>query len=740
MKKKKAPKLFKSYPEIISGFVAIFITGILLATLFPANLSLIWLSLALILFTISFCNISAKSKQVLLYTAALTASMFYGAVRYSPPVDFTDFLQLDQSTGILTGCYTGQSSIVGANRINYVFDSITYNSEEQQISIPGQVVCSTVTNREKLYPEEYYSMSGTMIVSSIDQPPHFQIEKFEGFDEENPSLLSIAKQLQATIKRGLSSVIKKEHAAIINGFILGDTSQISDKSLFVETGISHLLAISGQHIMIIVFVLASILHWFKVPPISRSILISIFLIFYATITVGSPSVWRALIMYICVATIMHIESAPSPIRPISIAAFILLLYNPSYISNAAFILSFTAVLAIIYLRQPIEYLFLKIHIPEAISRYLAVTFAANLGTTPMVAYLFGTVSLSALFVNPLVVWSFSFILPVAFFIAIVSLISVPLAVYLSPALSLMLDLLLSFLEFAKNIPGMYFYVGNLSGLLILIIYFLLLTGSAIFNRWQIKQLAASVKKKPSPIKIHRTSIPTEEKASIKINEKSSIKQVNITKIEEQPEELLPYERLFENPFIHDETISALDDLLNKLRRRPLNSSIKIEEVIPIKALPVDLQNIYYRLYDLDETVIKKDPVRIIEAHIYLLSLVGNEILNRINANLVPTITPNDLDISLKLQNRYLTTAVLSDLILRFELIQRITDPRMKELIHRGQNLHDRVQRLLDKMLKNETPELFAREHLKIRVEYLKWCWEFIQLDNNIKSENRNTQH
>ena len=106
-----------------------------------------------------------------------------------------------------------------------------------------------------------------------------------GYEKQLTSLFTFAKQIQAKIKDGLTSALKQEQASIVIGFILGDTRQISDKSIFVETGISHILAISGQHIMILIFVLASFLHWFKIPPVSRCIFISVILSFYAMITI-----------------------------------------------------------------------------------------------------------------------------------------------------------------------------------------------------------------------------------------------------------------------------------------------------------------------------------------------------------------------------------------------------------------------------------------------------------------------
>ncbi len=728
MKKKTEPRIFKSYPEVLPVFVAIFISGILVSENFTNDLYITWLCLSIASFISSFFVESPKNKSIILFLAAFTASMFYGAIRHTENYDFKDLLVLDNTEGILSGTYTGRSNIHHKNKISYTFKDVCYTTNEQTVSIPINVNCQYILNRERLYPEQSYSMAGKMKVVSFDKALVFEVASFTNIETKSVSLFTSMKQLQEKIKTGLNKALNEKQAAIVTGFVLGDTSKIKDKSIFTETGISHVLAISGQHIMILIFLLASIMHWFKIPPISRSAMIAIILVFYAMVTAGSPSIWRALIMYVSVAAIMHLESSSSPVRPVAIAAFIMLLYNPSYIKNAAFILSFTAVLSIIFLRQPFEFILSKLHLPLVLNRYLAVTFAANLGTMPMVAYLFGTLSLSSLIVNPLILWTFTFILPISFVIAFLSIFSIS-TVYLSSGLSILLDYLISFLEYVKNIPGLYFYVGNISPVTILCVYVMMLYLTSIFNNWQLKHIKAAYEKQEIE-KIPVKQLPQEKSIEIHIDSKSKATPTLLSQkihiIENKKNDI----KENPNPFSNSEIVKAIDEMLSNLKRLKVKNSN--QEIFSVNSMIIESQNIYHRLFEMEEELFKKEPERLLQAHIFMLALIGYELLNRLNSNLEQPI-PNDiLEIKTIVKDRYLPIAIIADQLMNSNLPNTVTNEQLKVVLNQIKILFIRSQKLLQQILSDKNFENSIKQHLVLRNEMVKCCLKFIQCDNVIK--------
>ena len=729
-RKKKESKIFKTYPEVLPIFVALFIVGILLSEQFSSDLYVVWVGLSLATFILSFLVKSEKVITISLIIASLSASMFYGAIRAKPKWDFSDLLVLDNTSGTLYGRYTGESTILSKQKISYVFKDTNYSVDQQTIDIPTKVSCRTILNRERLYPEQYYTMTGKLRIISFDKPPVFEITDIINTEKKQPSISTTAKEFQLKIKNSLNSALKKEHSAIVIGFLLGDTSRITDKSIFTETGLSHILAISGQHIMIIILFAASILHWFRIPPISRCVLISIILSFYAMITVGSPSVWRALIMYLSISTIFMMEAASSPIRPLSIAALIMLLYEPSLLHSASFILSFTAVLSIIFLTPFFKFLLSILHLPESICQYLAVTLSANIGVMPMAAYLFGTVSLSSLFVNPLILWTFTFILPLGFIIAFLSIFSIS-PVLLISGFSILLDTLISFLEYVKDIPGMYFYVGNISSFTILLIYSGLLFLVSIFNRWQIKHVLL-LSRKPAIDKIPVTTLPQKKTAEIIIDKNSKAIHTLLNKTEHNSNIVKEVSQKSLNPLKNKDIVEAIDEIILGLKRLKIESLDMSDEIIPVNSLNIDSQNLYYRLLNMDEALFLKEPERLLQAHVFMLAIPGYELISRINSSLETPLTNDIFLTDSKVNDRFLAVAIIADSIMSSNISSRISEPNFHELIIKGENLFLEAEKLLRKILDDKNFEESIQDHISLRKELIKWCWSFVKYDNILK--------
>lgn len=124
----------------------------------------------------------------------------------------------------------------------------------------------------------------------------------------------------------------------VKTFILGDKQDLNDEILnsYQQNGVSHLLAISGMHISLLVVILSKILKKFKYSYF----IISIFLIFYAFLTNFTPSVLRAVLLYI----FNKIDKK----NLILLIASLMLFYNPYYIYNVGFLFSFIISFYLIY--------------------------------------------------------------------------------------------------------------------------------------------------------------------------------------------------------------------------------------------------------------------------------------------------------------------------------------------------------------------------------------------------------
>jgi len=123
-------------------------------------------------------------------------------------------------------------------------------------------------------------------------------------------------------------------------FILADKSGLDYiTNIYQENGISHLLAISGMHISLIVSILQKL-----IKSKNKHMIISIFLMFYLLLINYPPSAMRAVISF---ALSKYIDSK----KTIIIILILMLLYNPFYIHNAGFLFSFIISIYLIYLKK-----------------------------------------------------------------------------------------------------------------------------------------------------------------------------------------------------------------------------------------------------------------------------------------------------------------------------------------------------------------------------------------------------
>lgn len=708
---------------MLVGFTAVFVCGLLFSALLPAGMHFAMLVAAICCLLLSFPEAFSRHRLLFLGLAAFLAAAFYGNLRAEPEANFSHFLSLDKIRGQLSGQFKGEFRLSRSGSIRFKLLDATFSADDQKVKVPGLVECIVKTPDLFPEPEQQYTLEGTFSVTQPGRPPSFNAEQIRSATA-GPGLTGLAGRVQRKLRDGLNTVLPRRHAGIVTGLILGDTSQIpqAEKILFRETGISHLLAVSGQHIMVIIFCLAAILHWLKVPPLSRSIMTALFLIFYAMTTTGSPSVWRALIMYLCVAVILHTEAFPSPVRPVSIAALILLLYRPALIFNAAFQLSFTAVLSIVFLREPIERLFRRFYFPETFSRYMAVTLAAGFGTIPMTAMLFGTVSASSLLVNPLIIWSFSYILPVAFITAALSIFWPAASIIVAPGLSLVLDGLLAFLGKAQMIPGQYFYVGNLPGFMIAGLYGVMLFLAATSNRRQLEEKLAQAAGSEASSPAADTAKVSAEKL-VESRQKQSLPTATKTD---------------RHPFRHAPTLTAMDEMLCECGLRPLkNLKADEKDLIPLQNLSLDSQNLYHRMTDLDRKTFIAEPERLLQSHIFLMALTGNEILNRISTHLDPPPVPGEIRIGQPVKDRSLAAAVLAETLLHSSILTRARSDDFMMLISRGQGIFARARRQLERILENLNFEESIEQHFALRHDMLTWCNEFINYDVNSRQTDNN---
>ena len=212
------------------------------------------------------------------------------------------------------------------------------------------------------------------------------------------------------LKSGLRKFFKKsfsdEAYGFINGIILADDSNIDDdvKSLFKDTSLLHILAVSGMHINIIENILKKIFEKLKIhKKISQAIIIFILIIYM--IMIGSPvSCMRAVIMAILDMVAFILERKPNFQNNIILSIFIICLINPYNIFNIGLWLSYMGTIGIVCLSKVIYKKLIRKHNPPSKLKALAlenisVSISVLILIFPIIIYYFNSVSLITLISN-----------------------------------------------------------------------------------------------------------------------------------------------------------------------------------------------------------------------------------------------------------------------------------------------------------------------------------------------------
>ena len=266
------------------------------------------------------------------------------------------------------------------------------------------------------------------------------------------------------------------YAAIVKAMLLGDQSGLSTemKSLFSEAGISHMVAISGLHLTILVGSLSRML--IRKVGIRRSFLpVMVLLWSYTYLTGFSMATLRAALMLTYQMAAPLLDREPDEVTSLSLAALIQLLLQPCCILSAGFWLTYSAVLGIRLGRSfalPIRLL------PRQLRERIAGGLGVSLVTLPISLVFFHEATIGAFFLNLLVV-------PVVRWILLLSVGAVFLGAFLpsagsvlSFAASKLLALILDLSRISVRIPWLSFD-GHLS-LAALVLLLGILAGYLLF--------------------------------------------------------------------------------------------------------------------------------------------------------------------------------------------------------------------------------------------------------------------
>lgn len=206
-----------------------------------------------------------------------------------------------------------------------------------------------------------------------------------------------------------ASAIENNAKEFLKGIILADRTEMDEAMVsdFSKSGLVHFLAISGTHLAIIFWLILYLLNLFFSAKYRRiPILASLFFIWSFTIFIDfGSSVVRSCLMITAYYSFLLLQRKPDLLHAMSIAGFVILIFDTHQIFDVGFQLSFIAVLGIFWLNNPILKYFPKPsnQFQNFFLNIISVSFSAQIATLPLVVFYFHQYSFLSIIANLLII-------------------------------------------------------------------------------------------------------------------------------------------------------------------------------------------------------------------------------------------------------------------------------------------------------------------------------------------------
>lgn len=205
----------------------------------------------------------------------------------------------------------------------------------------------------------------------------------------------------------LVSGLSQRMAFFLAGTVVGDSSGLSieDREVFRNTGLSHLLCVSGLHTGIVAALVSLVLfpfrHWQRMGRFRHLVTIAVIWL-YALMVGFTPSVVRAAVM-LSLVLIGHItQRGASSFNSLALAAIVILVFEPYSIFSVGFLLSFSAVAGLLLFTRKLNPVPEHNHRLHNLVGLVVAPLAAMAGMLPVILTVFGRIPPLFLPLNALV--------------------------------------------------------------------------------------------------------------------------------------------------------------------------------------------------------------------------------------------------------------------------------------------------------------------------------------------------
>jgi competence protein ComEC len=236
-------------------------------------------------------------------------------------------------------------------------------------------------------------LAGRGVAAELD------LEAVEATGRRRGGLAGVLDAMRLRAEEALGQGLEADEAALARGMVIGQDREIDElvRDDFRRSGLAHILAVSGQNVMLLGLLALPVLAALRLGPTARLAALLVLIGLYVPLAGAGPSLQRAAAMGAAGIAAMMLGRPASRWYGMLLAAAATLAVNPRFVDDAGWQLSFAAVAGIMVLGPGLRRALSEL--PRPVAEGVALTVAATLATAPLLAHHFGAVSLASLPAN-----------------------------------------------------------------------------------------------------------------------------------------------------------------------------------------------------------------------------------------------------------------------------------------------------------------------------------------------------
>lgn len=360
-------------------------------------------------------------KLPLLYLILFYIGFFYADYRIKPADELFEKAPVE---AVISGKISSVPTANGDGKVKFFFDVDKINDDSVNAKT---LVTIKLKNRQKPNSSREFLIGNHYLIKgklrkpfTATNPSQFSYDKYlRNFDiyttfyskDNDIKLLPHEPDLKEKLLQYLnikrediisahSNYLKSPNIEILGGVVFGDDAIAPPeyiKTSFIQSGLLHILAASGMNVAFISGFLIWFLTRLGVPYKIKIICGIVTIIFYALMTGLGASVVRAALMLIFVFLGKLIDRDSNSISLLSFIALIMLVYNPAYINDVGFQLSFVVTFGIMVSADAVIKYVEKM--PPILSSSIFIPIVAQAWVIPIQMFYFNTISVYSVFAN-----------------------------------------------------------------------------------------------------------------------------------------------------------------------------------------------------------------------------------------------------------------------------------------------------------------------------------------------------